>query len=289
MEDTVREFEKHRPVLLGLAYRLLGSMWDAEDVVQDAYLRWTGVDRSQIRDSRAFLVTVVSRLALDQLRSARVTRESYRGPWLPEPVFTGALGPLDTAELRDTISYATMHLMERLAPPERAVFVLREAFGLPYEDIAQAVGTSTANCRQMYHRARRHLAGERDRFHPSPKEHLRLLTAFLHAAQNGDLAELTRILAEDVTAWNDGGGTVRAALHPIVGRPKVLAFVAGLRSRYGIGPARLVEVNGEAAAWAEVDGQQQLITVDVRSGRICAIFAVLNPAKLAHVSPESTP
>ncbi|MFD0479415.1 sigma-70 family RNA polymerase sigma factor [Nonomuraea thailandensis] len=147
------DFEEHRPMLLGLAYRLLGSMWDAEDVVQEAWLRWQATDHAGIREPRAFLVTVVSRLALDQLRSARVKREAYTGPWLPEPVETAQAGPLDTAELRDTVSYATLHMMERLSPPERAVFVLREAFELPYDQIAEIVGSSVANARQMHHRA----------------------------------------------------------------------------------------------------------------------------------------
>ncbi|WP_273379023.1 sigma-70 family RNA polymerase sigma factor [Actinopolymorpha pittospori] len=135
---------------MGLAYRLLGSMWDAEDVVQDAFLRWTAADRVDVREPRAFLLTIVSRLALDQLRSARVTREAYTGPWLPEPVDSAAFGPLDTAELRDTLSYAALHLMERLSPPERAVFLLREAFDLPYDDIAPIIGATVANCRQIH-------------------------------------------------------------------------------------------------------------------------------------------
>jgi RNA polymerase sigma-70 factor (ECF subfamily) len=274
-------FETHRATLLGLAYRLLGSMWDAEDVVQDAYLRWTRTDRTAVREPRAFLVTVVSRLALDQLRSARVTREAYPGPWLPEPVPSTALGPLDTVELRDTVSYATVHLLERLSPPERAVFVLREAFDLPYEDIAEIVGTGTANCRQLYRRARGHLADGRERFHPSREEHLRLLTRFLDASRSGDLTALTALLSEDVVAWNDGGGKVRAALRPVAGRDRVVSFVAGLLARYPLGEVRVVHANGEPALWTTIDGRQQFVAFDVRDGLIHGIFAVLNPDKLA--------
>ncbi|MEV0494958.1 RNA polymerase sigma-70 factor [Streptomyces atratus] len=281
--EGFEEFEAHRPLLLGLAYRLLGSMWDAEDTVQDAYLRWTAADRAEVREPRAFLITIVSRLALDQLRSARVTREAYTGPWLPEPVATGSLGPLDTAELRDTVAYATVRLMERLTPPERAVFVLREAFGLPHGDIAEIVDATPAHCRQMYHRARRHLTDGRDRFQPTDEDHGRLLTRFLEAACGGDLSGLTELLSEDVAVWNDGGGKVRAALHPVTGRKHAIAFVTGLVTRYSMGEARLVDTNGHPALLTTFDGGEQLVALDVRDGRIHSIFAVLNPDKLTHV------
>ncbi|HEY3506580.1 MAG TPA: RNA polymerase sigma-70 factor [Actinocatenispora sp.] len=278
-------FAAHRPLLLGLAYRLFGSMWDAEDVVQEAYLKWMRTDRDEIREPRAFLITMVSRLALDTLRSSRVTREAYTGPWLPEPVATDGLGPQETAELRDTLSYATLHLMERLSPPERAVFVLREAFGLPYERIAAIVDTTVANCRQLHHRATRRLADGPDRFAPSSERHGELLGRFLDAARGGDLAALTELLAEDVVAYNDGGGRVRAALRPIVGRDAVLAFVAGLVSRYEIADIRVTEANGGPAAWTVMGGREQLVTLGVRDGRIHAIYGVLNPDKLGHVRP----
>ncbi|MFF4508840.1 RNA polymerase sigma-70 factor [Streptomyces sp. NPDC001401] len=282
-------FEEYRPLLLGLAYRLLGSMWDAEDVVQEAYLRWAAADRAEIRVPRAFLVTVVTRLALDQLRSARVTREAYTGPWLPEPVASDAFGPAQTAELRDSLAYATLHLMERLTPPERAVFVLREAFELSYEEIAEIVGTTLANCRQLHSRAARHLAADRERFHPDEDAHGELLRRFLDAAQRGDLAALTDLLSEDVVVWNDGGGKVRAALRPVEGRANVLAFLAGLIARYGLGKTELVGVNdGSPAVWTEVDGNRQLVALDIREdGLIHGIFAVLNPDKLTHVAPRS--
>ncbi|MFI7227594.1 RNA polymerase sigma-70 factor [Nonomuraea angiospora] len=278
------DFEEHRPMLLGLAYRLLGSMWDAEDVVQEAWLRWQGTDRGEIKEPRAFLVTVVSRLALDQLRSARVRREAYTGPWLPEPVMTAQAGPLDTAELRDTVSYATLHLMERLSPPERAVFVLREAFELPYDEIAEIVGTSAANARQLHRRASVRLAEGRDRFQPSAEDHTRLLAKFMDAAAGGDFAALTELLHEDVVSYNDGGGKVRAALRPILGRRKVVAFLNGLLSRYDFGDSRLIEVNGQPALWTRVAGHRQVVLIDARDGVITRIYGLLNPDKLTRVT-----
>lgn len=281
--SPVKIFEEHRRLLLSLGYRLLGSMWDAEDVVQDGYLRWMNTDRSQIREPRSFLVTVVTRLALDQLRSARVAREAYVGPWLPEPVDGRVLGPLETTELRDTLSYATLHMMERLSPPERAVFVLREAFDLPYDRIAEILDSPVVTCRQWHHRAVRYLARDSGQFAASPSDHAELLTRFLSAARGGDLAALTELLAEDVVAYNDGGGRVRAALRPIYGREAVLAFINGLISRYRIQEASMTQVNGEPAVWSVIGGQHQLVTVGIRDGRIHAIYGVLNPEKLTRI------
>ncbi|WP_329396386.1 RNA polymerase sigma factor SigJ [Streptomyces melanogenes] len=281
--DGAAEFERHRPLLLGLAYRFLGSMWDAEDVVQDACVRWLGIDRDEVRVPRAFLIKMVSRLALDQLRSARVTREAYTGPWLPEPVATGALGPMDTAELRDTVAFATVHLMERLTPPERAVFVLREAFELPYEEIADILGVSVPHCRQLQRRAGQHLADGRERFTPAEEDHVKLFTRFLEAAREGDLGALTDLLSEDVVAWNDGGGRVRSALRPVIGRTKVLAFITGLLNRYAIGATRVVDANGAPALFTSLDDRSQITLLDVRDGRVHGIYAVLNPDKLGHV------
>jgi len=257
--------------------------------LQQAYLRWSAADRAEIRVPRAFLVTVVTRLALDQLRSARVTCEAYTGPWLPEPVASEAFGPAQTAELRDSLAYATLHLMERLTPPERAVFVLREAFDLPYDEIASIVGVTMANCRQLHSRAARHLATGRQRFPLHADAHGELLRRFLDAARHGDLAALTDLLSEDVVVWNDGGGKVRAALRPVKGRAHVLPFLAGLLPRYGLGETRLVEVgDGSPAVWTQVDGGRQLVAFDVRAdGLIHGIFAVPNPDKLTHVAPRS--
>ncbi|MFI7444097.1 RNA polymerase sigma-70 factor [Nonomuraea indica] len=277
------DFEEHRPTLLGLAYRLLGSMWDAEDVVQEAWLRWQTTDHDEIRDPRAFLVTVVSRLAIDQLRSARVKREAYTGSWLPEPVLTADAGPLDTAELRDTVSYATLHLMERLSPPERAVFVLREAFEFPYDEIARVVGVSVANARQLHRRAALRLADGRDRFQPTGEEHARLLERFIEAAGGGDLGALAEILHEDVVIWSDGGGRVRAALRPILGRRKAVAFIGGVTPDGAEGV--VADVNGLPAVWSVTGGHPQLVAFAVRDGRIGEIFIIRNPDKLRRVAP----
>ncbi|KOU69101.1 RNA polymerase sigma factor [Streptomyces sp. MMG1533] len=283
-EPATEQFATHRPLLLGLAYRLLGSMGDAEDVVQAADLRWTGTDRVQIRDPRPFLVTVVARLALDRLKSARTTRETYTGPWLPDPVATDALGPLGTPELLGTVAYATVHLMERLSPQERAAFVLRETFGLPYGEIARILDATETNCRQMHLRAGRRLAAGRDRFALSEEDHAKLLARFLEAAPSGERARLTPLLTEEVVAWNDGGGKVRAALWPIEGREQVIAFAADLVARYPLGTPRRVDVNGRPALAITVDGIHQLVTIDVRDGRIDGIYVVLNPDKLGHIT-----
>ncbi|WP_246083223.1 RNA polymerase sigma-70 factor [Nonomuraea diastatica] len=281
--DATVDFEEHRPMLLGLAYRLLGSMWDAEDVVQEAWLRWQGTDHDEIREPRAFLVTVVTRLALDQLRSARAKREAYTGPWLPEPVLTSEAGPLDTAELRDTVSFATLHMMERLSPPERAVFVLREAFELPYGEIAEIVESSVANARQLHHRASVRLAQGRDRFQPTTEDHTRLLVKFMEAAKGGDLDALTELFHEDVVSWNDGGGKVKAALRPVAGRRKVLALLSALVTRYAFTDVRLLDVNGSPAYWTRSEEGDQVVMVNVHDGRIKDIYAVLNPDKLVRV------
>lgn len=285
--DPTAEFQQSRPVLLGLAYRLLGSMWDAEDVVADTYEKWMRADHTSVRSARAFLVTAVSRLAIDALTSARVRREAYPGPWLPEPVATTELGPAESAELDDTLAYATLHLMERLSPPERAVVVLREAFAMPYDEIAEIVGASAAACRQMQHRASSKLGDDRrDGSLPDAAEHRILLERFLAAARAGDLAGLTAMLRADVVAYNDGGGKARAARRPILGRENVIAFVLGLLRRFGLGQVSFVEINGQVGVETALGATTSVFAVDVRDGRIAAIFAVLNPDKLTRVAPR---
>jgi RNA polymerase sigma-70 factor, ECF subfamily len=289
MTTTDDDFQAHRSALLGLAYRLLGSMWDAEDVVQDAYVRWSSSGREDVRDPRAYLMTTVTHLCMDLRTSARARSETYPGPWLPEPVASERLGPLDSAELRDTVAYATMHMMERLNPAERAVFVLRQAFQYSYDDIAPVVGASAASCRQLYRRAANKLEDGRDRFAPERTEHAGFLTAFVSAARAGDLDALTELLSRDVVAWNDGGGRVRAALRPILGRDQVIAFVLGLMRRYPMASGRFIEANGETAMRIAVDGSDQYVAVDVRDGRITEIYAVLNPDKLTRLDATIQP
>jgi RNA polymerase sigma-70 factor (ECF subfamily) len=284
-DDGSAAFVALRPRLLGIAYRLLGSMWDAEDVVADAMVRWLRTDRSEIREPAAFLTTVVSRLALDQLRSARATRETYTGPWLPEPVIADeTLDPLDSLVKRDTLSLATLRLMEELTPPERAVFVLREAFDVPYGQIAEILDVSEANARQLLHRAQAHL-GERDRrTEADQSRHAELLERLLWAAGEGELSDLEELLAEDVVSYNDGGGKTRAAPVPVVGRMKIMAFLRGLRRRFGpTSYSRVIEVNGQPAVQFSLGDQDAVAALEVRDGKIVSILTVLNPDKLSYL------
>ena len=284
-DDGSAAFIALRPRLLGIAYRLLGSMWDAEDVVAEAMVRWLRTDRTQVREPAAFLTTVVSRLALDQLRSARAARETYTGPWLPEPVIADdTLDPLDSLIKRDTLSLATLRLMEQLTPPERAVFVLREAFDVPYTQIAEILDVSESNARQLLHRAQTRLGEPRRRTEADDRQHAELLERLLWAAGEGRLAELEEMLAADVVSYNDGGGRARAALVPVVGRTKIMAFLGGLRRRFGATSyLRILQVNGQPAAQFSLGGQDALATLEVRDGKIVSIFTVLNPDKLSYL------
>ena len=260
-------------------------MWDAEDVVAEAMVRWLRTDRTQVREPAAFLTTVVSRLALDQLRSARASRETYTGPWLPEPVIADdTLDPLDSLIKRDTLSLATLRLMEQLTPPERAVFVLREAFDVPYAQIAEILDVSESNARQLLHRAQTRLGEPRRRTEADERQHAELLERLLWAAGEGRLAELEEMLAADVVSYNDGGGRARAALVPVVGRTKIMAFLGGLRRRFGATSyLRILQVNGQPAAQFSLGGQDALATLEVRDGKIVSIFTVLNPDKLSYL------
>ncbi|MEV1112139.1 RNA polymerase sigma factor SigJ [Micromonospora sp. NPDC049751] len=281
--EAAGALQAHRPMLLGLAYRLLGSRHDAEDVLQEAYLRWLGVDRSTVTEPRRYLSRVVTRLALDRLRTRQAARETYVGPWLPEPVPTepSPFGPLDRAELRDSLSTALLHVLERLTPPERAVYVLRTAFDLPYAEIAEILDRTPQDCRQLYHRANTHVRQEDRRFTASRSERERLLEAFLAAARNGDLATLTRLVAADVTAWNDGGGRVRSARNPVRGADRVARFYAGIYGPRREWTARRVELNGEPAILlTRGDGGRYTMTVTAAAGRITGIYVVGNPEKL---------
>ncbi|WP_433387030.1 RNA polymerase sigma factor SigJ [Micromonospora sp. KLBMP9576] len=275
--------DAHRPMLLGLAYRLLGSRHDAEDVLQEAFLRWLAVDRATVAEPRRYLSRVVTRLALDRLRVLRAARETYVGPWLPEPVPTAPspFGPLESAELRDSLSTALLHLLERLTPPERAVYVLHTAFELPYAEIAGILDRSVDDCRQLHHRAAARIGGDRRRFTAGRAEQERLLDAFLAAARDGDLAALTGLVASDAIAWTDGGGRVKAARNPVTGADRVVRFVAGL---YGPGrrfTVRRLELNGQPAAlMVRPDASRYALTLAAADGRITAFHVVGNPDKL---------
>jgi len=272
--------------LFGLAYRLLGSAEEAEDAVQDAYLRWDRADRASIEHPDGWLAKVVTNLCLNRLTAARATRERYVGPWLPEPVPSAALGPLETAEQRDSVSLALLTLLERLTPPERAVFVLREAFGYGHGEIAQVMELSEAHCRQLYRRATQHLAARRRRFQPSHAERSRLAARFLAAAQEGDLRSLEELLAEDVTSWADSGGHQPTARRPVVGRDRVARYFAGgWRKVPGAVDFTLTEVNGDTAVLARVDGRLlAVIALEFDGACIAGVRIVANPAKLSRLA-----
>ena len=276
-------FESQRQALTGLAYRLLGSHADAEDVVQEAWLRSTSA--TGVENPAGWLRTVVTRLCLDELRSARVRRESYVGPWLPEPVQTadGALGPLDTAELRDSLSLGFLLLLERLSPGERAVFVLREAFALPYDEIAEAVGRSAAACRQLHSRARAKLGD--DPPPPSRGDRRALLDRLLAAVAVGDVPTVTSLLADEAVLLSDGGGVVSAARRPVTGADRVARFLVGISSRIPRGTTiEEREVNGEQCLVVRTDGRvAQVLAFVVDGERVRSIQIVANPEKLSHL------
>ncbi|WP_416974661.1 RNA polymerase sigma-70 factor [Streptomyces sp. 4F14] len=281
------EFETHRPRLFGLAYRMLGSAQEAEDTVQDAYLRFGTADRAAIEHVGAWLAKVTTNLCLNRLTSARARRERYVGTWLPEPVLTadGTLGPLETAEQRDAVSLALLVLLERLTPTERAVYVLRTGFAYGHAEIAGVLDLTEANSRQLYRRAERRIAEEKARFEPDAGRRDALLTAFLAAARGGDLAGLEKLLAADVTWWGDGGGKASAAVRPVLGREKVARFVAGVFRLHLAGATfTVVELNG-APGLLILDGDTLVGTVGVvcREGVVSEVRAVLNPDKLAFV------
>ncbi|MFJ3305478.1 RNA polymerase sigma-70 factor [Streptomyces sp. NPDC086549] len=284
---TAEEFETHRPRLFGLAYRMLGSAEEAEDTVQDAFLRFDGADRTAIEHPSAWLARTVTNLCLNRLTSARARREQYVGDWLPEPVVTsdGTLGPLESAEQRDSVSMAMLVLLERLTPTERAVYVLREAFGYGHREIADVLDLGEANCRQLYRRAVLRVAAPEGRFDAVPERQEKLVASFITAARDGDLVGLEKLLAADVTWWSDGGGKVSAARRPIEGREKVLRFLVGASQRFAAGfEYTAAEVNGATAlaAWAS-DTLVGVVCFEERDGLIARVRAVVNPDKLDFV------
>jgi RNA polymerase sigma-70 factor (TIGR02957 family) len=287
----VTEFESRRPRLFGLAYRMLGSAAEAEDVVQDAFLRWDKADRAVIVHPDGWLAKVVTNLCLTRLTSARATRERYVGQWLPEPVPTDLLGPLDTVEQRDSVSLAVLVLLERLTPAERAVFVLREAFGYGHREIAEVMELSEANCRQLYHRATKHLADREPRFQPAREKRERLAARFLAAAQGGDLRALEDLLAEDVTSWADSDGRYPMARNPVSGRERAARYFAGAWRKVPDGITfTFAEVNGSTGLVATLGGVLlAVIALDFDGERIAAVRIVANPAKLSHVEAPAGP
>lgn len=284
-DDGVAAFVAARPRLFGLAYRMLGSVAEAEDVVQDAWIRWQGTDRAAIRNPAAFLTTVTTRLALTAATSARARRETYVGPWLPEPVDTSA-DPALGAERADALATGMLVLLERLTPVERAAYVLREAFGYPHRRVAEVLDLSEANARQLVRRARERL-GSRAAAPVDPARHRRLVEEFAAAARAGDLARFERYLAADVVASSDGGGRVHATRKDVVGVERVGTFLHRVRARYWPqGDVRVVDANGVPALLVVQDAAPfALVAFDVAAdGLVARVWVQVNPDKLARWS-----
>ena len=287
LDDALTVFGAVRQRLFGIAYRMLGSATEAEDIVQDTWLRWQGTDRSAVQDPPAFLATTTTRLAINFLQSARARRETYIGPWLPEPVDTSS-DPTLGAERAEALGFAVLVMLERLTPTERAAYVLREAFAYSYVQISEIVQLSEAAARQLVSRARKHLAGERRR-EVSRQEQRRLLTAFLSAAQTGDLDELERLFAEDVVSYSDGGGVVRASKFPVVGRERVAKFVRAFHTHFWNGvEITEAEVNGQPSVLLSKDGTTFAVITVVASGQaIDQVLWMMNPHKLGAVASRA--
>jgi RNA polymerase sigma-70 factor (TIGR02957 family) len=291
--DALPPFDRHRRLLFSVAYQMLGSVADAEDVVQDAWLRWSAADRGDVVDERAYLVQITTRLALDRMSSARARRESYVGPWLPEPLLTGgvpvasgpqAAEPEHAVELGEQVSLALLVVLETLSPAERAVFVLREVFGMSVAEVAGALGRSEPAVRQMAHRAREHVQARRPRFDTDHRIQREVTERFLAAVGGGDIEALLAALAPDVVLISDGGGRTRAALRPIVGADKVARWLVAIaRTGASIPDLRIevAEVNGSPAivGWSGTE-PFGAISLTVSGGRIEQVLVVVNPGKL---------
>jgi len=289
----VSSFQEYRPLLFSIAYRMLGSGDEADDVLQDAYLRFQAAPLDEVRSPKAYLSTIVTRLCLNELKSARVTREQYVGEWLPEPIASREIDELADPEKRmtdyDSISIAFLSLLQKLTPAERAVFVLHEVFDYGYDEVAAILDKSEVACRKLFSRAKRYLAENRPRFTTTPEEHRRLLEQFMRASSSGDLNGLTTLLADDVVFWADGGGKVRgAALLPVRGRDPVARFISGLTARFMPQDVRfgIAAVNGRPTLLVHntVGAALFVVSVEVDAGHIQSIWAIANPDKLGRVS-----
>ena len=293
MDDPTLTFDRLRPRLQGIAYRMLGSLAEAEDVVQDAWLRWHAAAHHTLDSAEAWLVTVTTRLAIDRLRAAKLQRTHYVGTWLPEPLIEdGPATPEQLLERADDLSMAFLTLLERLAPEARAAFLLREVFDAEYGEIAHTLGKSEAACRQLVHRARTQVReGERPRQAVTRDTHLRLLRGFAEAAQKGDLHGLKALLAEDVAILGDGGGNVPSFGKPIVGAQRVAQIYFALARRYpGLVRIEIAEVNGAPGMLRYVDGVLESVQgIEWDGERIVRIHAQRNPDKLAHVAANFGP
>jgi len=287
--DRTEDFDRHRALLFSIAYRMLGGVADAEDVVQDAFLRWQKDAGTEVRSPNAYLSAVVTRLSIDHLRREKARRERYVGPWLPEPlVGETASDAAERAVLDESLSMAFLVLLESLTPVERAVFLLREVFDYEYAEISRRGGKCEAKCRQISRRARRSVAARRPRFDPSPEAEERLLRSFLGACMSGDMDALIPLLSDDVTLWSDGGGRVVAARNAIHGPDRVARFLLGILREAPPGLVlRWLPVNGRPGLVGYfADGRSQgVVTLDVADGSIRAVRIVVNPEKRENVPP----
>ena len=280
-EDAAAVFDPLRPRLVRVAYRMLGSVADAEDVVQDAFLRWLGADRDAVTEPEAYLRRVVARLCLDQLKSAQRRRETYVGPWLPEPVVEA-----DHEEI-DDVTLPLMMALERLSPLERAAFLLHDVFGVGFEEIGETIGRDPAACRQLASRARTHVRAARPRFPVNRERGLEIAAAFFSASRSGDMQQLRSLLAEDVTVYADGGGKRPAANRPLVGSDEVIRLHAALARIYVASPSRIVRygfINGlPGFVTVEADGPQTT-AIAIEGEKIVAVYVMRNPDKLARLA-----
>ncbi|HMA22471.1 MAG TPA: RNA polymerase sigma-70 factor [Gemmatimonadaceae bacterium] len=278
-------FESTRPLLFSIAYRMLGSVTDAEDVVQESFLRWLEAPETEVRAPRAYLATIVTRLAINQLQSAQSRRETYVGPWLPEPIMTEhAPDPSEPIELAESLSMAFLMMLERLSPTERAVLLLHDVFDFEYAEIGRIVDKSEVNCRQLLTRAKKHIGERRARFEVDREQADRLLNRFIEATRAGDIDGLVGVLAEDITLWADGGGKVPgAAVRPIQGADAVARFVVQ-RARTGASLGRRLQptlINGQPGfVIYEGSEPRAALVLETRGGRIHGIYAIANPDKL---------
>ncbi len=276
------DFEAHRSFLVGLAYKMLGSIAEAEDIVQDAFLRWREIDRAEVTHPRAYLARVVSRLCLDRMKSAAVRREQYVGTWLPEPVVAAPSEPL-----ADDLSVALMLTLERLSPLERAAFLLHDVFDMDYSAIADTLGRTEAACRQLATRAREHVREERPRFDAPADMREKLTQAFQDALNGGDLDAFAKLLADDAVFYTDGGGKRAAALNPIYGKDKIVRFVAGIATKFGMAAPEQYEraqINGLPGFVVRTAEGVETIALEIAGDQIVAIYGVRNPDKLRHLS-----
>jgi RNA polymerase sigma-70 factor (ECF subfamily) len=286
----MEDFEHYRPLQFSIAYRMTGSASEAEDIVQESYLRYQDKAAGEIRSLKSFLTTIVIHLCLDYLKSARVEREQYIGQWLPEPVMTTDTGlqPPAKVEQYESISLAFLVLLETLTPPERAVFLLHEVFDYSFQEIAEIIDKSPANCRQIFHRAGQHLAERRQRFNPSPETHRRLIERFVAASGSGNISALTELLARDVTAWADGGGKVQTVPRPIFGQKAVARFYISVASKLSPDLTTTIEeVNGALALLGWMGSRLDwILTLDIVDEHIQGLRVVMNPDKLAFIQNQ---